>query len=155
MSSDTDKGSDDLLKLARASSAAMHAEDKVAHALGMEILRIEPGLAELAMTVGPAMVNGHAIAHGGYIFMLADTAFAHACNTHGEVAVAASAEIHFLKPAKEGERLTAIAQERHRGRRQGIFDAEVHGADGRLIALFRGRSAQTGQPIPIPEDSPS
>jgi acyl-CoA thioesterase len=130
--------------LAEASSAAMHARDRVAHDLGMEILDVGPGRAELAMTVTERMVNGHAVCHGGYIFMLADTAFAHACNTHGEATVGAAADTQFLAPAKQGDRLLATARERQRGRRQGIYDVEVYVGET-LIALFRGRSASTGK----------
>ena len=97
------------------------------------------------MTVTASMVNGHDICHGGYLFTLADTAFAFACNTYGRATVAAGATIEFLAPAKLGDALVASAREVHRGRRSGIYDVRVtapgEGDEDRLVALFRGRSA--------------
>lgn len=103
----------------------------------------------MSMQVAEHMTNGHGMCHGGYLFMLADTAFAYACNSHNQRTVAAGAEIHFVAPAQLGERLLAEAIERHRGARSGIYDVSITGADGRRIALFRGRSATIrGQLVP-------
>jgi acyl-CoA thioesterase len=99
------------------------------------------------MTVRASMLNGFAICHGGYIFTLADTAFAFACNAHDNLTVAAAANIEFLRPVHEQDRLTAVASERHRAGRSGIYDVEVRSQDGALVALFRGRAHATGKPL--------
>ena len=96
------------------------------------------------MRVREDMVNGHAICHGGYIFTLADSAFAFACNSYDVTTVAAHCEISFLRPARLGEMLVAEAEERHRRGRSGIYDVTVRGADGETIALFRGWSRSIG-----------
>src|ERR1700716_1915777 len=111
--------------LARACAEAMWKEDDASKGLGMEIVEIRPGHAKLAMTVKPNMVNGHGIAHGGFIFTLADSAFAFACNTHNERAVAAHGNISFIKPGKLGDRLVATAREVSRSGRSGIYDINV------------------------------
>ena len=99
------------------------------------------------MTVTPEMVNGHDVCHGGYIFLLADSAFAFACNCYDEVTVAAGASVDFIAPARLGDELIAIAREAHRGRRSGVYEVEVRTRDERLIALFHGRSVNLGKPI--------
>ncbi|MCX4427373.1 hydroxyphenylacetyl-CoA thioesterase PaaI [Streptomyces mirabilis] len=118
---------------------AMFAADEASRALGIELLEQGEGTAALRMTVTPAMVNGHGIAHGGYLFLLADTAFACACNSHGPVTVAAGADIDFVAPAYEGDVLVATARERTRFRRSGIYDVSVLRGD-EVVAEFRGRS---------------
>jgi acyl-CoA thioesterase len=93
------------------------------------------------MTIGPTMVNGHGLCHGGYIFMLADTAFAYACNSYGQRNVAQNAQIAFIAPGKRDMRLVATAAERQRGERSGIYDITVRdSATGEIIAEFRGGS---------------
>ncbi|AGP61278.1 hydroxyphenylacetyl-CoA thioesterase PaaI [Streptomyces rapamycinicus] len=117
----------------------MFATDRASQGMGMELLEAGDGSALVRMTVTAAMLNGHGIAHGGYIFALADTAFACACNSHGPVTVAAGADIAFTAPVKEGDVLTASACERTRFGRSGIYDVTVlRGAE--VIAEFRGRS---------------
>ena len=128
--------SDDL---ARACAEAMWKEDDASKGLGMEIVEIKAGQATLAVTVKPDMVNGHGIAHGGFIFTLADSAFAFACNSHNERAVAAQANISFIKPGKLGDRLIATAREISRSGRSGIYDVRVTAGDV-VIAEFRGHS---------------
>ncbi|MDH6548557.1 acyl-CoA thioesterase [Streptomyces sp. SAI-133] len=118
---------------------AMFAADQASKGLGIELLEHGEGTAELRLTVTPAMVNGHGIAHGGYLFLLADTAFACACNSHGPVTVAAGADIDFVAPAHEGDVLVATARERTRFGRSGIYDVSVK-RGGEVIAEFRGRS---------------
>jgi acyl-CoA thioesterase len=125
--------------LARACAEAMWKEDDASKGLGMEIVTIGPGRAVLAMTVKPYMVNGHGIAHGGFIFTLADSAFAFACNTHNDRTVAAQGNITFIKPGKLGDRLVASAREISRSGRSGIYDVRVT-ADEAVIAEFRGHS---------------
>jgi acyl-CoA thioesterase len=129
--------------LARACAEAMWKEDDASKGLGMEIVEIKPGQATLAMTILPHMVNGQRIAHGGFIFTLADSAFAFACNTHNERVVAAQGSITFIKPGKLGDRLIATAREISRNGRSGIYDVRV--AAGEVaIAEFRGHSRAIG-----------
>lgn len=118
---------------------AMFAADAASRGLGIELLEADGRAATVRMTVTPAMVNGHGIAHGGYVFLLADTAFACACNGEGPVTVASGAEITFVAPAEQGDVLVATAQERARYGRSGIYDVSVR-RGGEVIAEFRGRS---------------
>lgn len=125
--------------VARACADAMWAEDDASKGLGMEIVEIGPGFATLAMNVRPDMVNGQRIAHGGFIFTLADSAFAFACNSHNERVVAAQGQITFIRPGKLGDRLIATAREITRGGRSSIYDVRVTAGDA-VIAEFRGHS---------------
>ncbi len=127
-------------QLARACAEHMFASDMASQGLGMHIEHIAPGSAKLSMVVRPDMVNGHKICHGGFIFTLADSAFAFACNSYNLRTVAASAEVSFLKPVYEGETLLADARERWREGRNGIYDISVTNGDGVTIAEFRGKS---------------
>lgn len=127
-------------ELARACAEHMYAADQASQGLGMRIEKVGPGSAQLSMKVRPDMVNGHKLCHGGFIFTLADSAFAFACNSYNLRTVAASAEVSFLKSALEGETLTAHAQERWREGRNGIYDISVANGDGVIIAEFRGKS---------------
>ncbi len=126
--------------LARACAEHMFASDMASKGLGMQIEEIAPGSAKLSMIVRPDMVNGHKICHGGFIFTLADSAFAFACNSYNVRTVAASAEVSFLKPVFEGETLHADARERWREGRNGIYDISVSNGDGTTVAEFRGKS---------------
>ena len=129
--------------IARACADAMWKEDDASKSLGIKIVAIGPGLATLAMTVQPHMVNGQRIAHGGFIFALADSAFAFACNTHNERAVAAQGSITFIRPGKLGDRLVAAARGMSRNGRSGIYDVQVTANDV-VIAEFRGHSRLIG-----------
>jgi acyl-CoA thioesterase len=131
---------------ARGAVEKLYAGDLAAQALGIEILEVHPGRVRLAMTVRPDMLNGHRTCHGGIIFALADTAFAFACNSHGQAMVAAGASIEFLAPAVDGERLIATAAETSRGERQGIYDVAVTRSSGESLAHFRGRCARLRVP---------
>lgn len=133
-------GPTDALARAKACAEAMWAEDNASRGLGMEIVSVSPGEAMLSMTVRPEMTNGHHICHGGFIFTLADSTFAFACNSHGPNAVAQHCAVTFLRPVREGERLTAHAIERSRQGRSGIYDITVRDADGKAVAEFRGHS---------------
>ena len=126
--------------LARACAAAMWEQDDASRGLGMELVEVRPGEAILAMTIKPHMVNGQRIAHGGFIFTLADSAFAFACNSHNERVVAAQGNITFIRPGKLGDRLIATAREISRSGRSGIYDVCVAVDDGTVIAEFRGHS---------------
>jgi acyl-CoA thioesterase len=137
--------------LARACAAAMWKDDGASQGLGMEILDVKAGQATLAMTVKPHMVNGHGIAHGGFIFLLADSTFAFACNSRNERAVAAQCNISFIKPGKLGDRLVAAAKEISWTGRSGIYDVRVT-VDGVAIAELRGHSRTVGDVwIPVAE----
>lgn len=116
--------------------------DRASQALGMRIESCGPGTARVSMRVRADMTNGHGICHGGLVFALADSAFAFACNSHGASTVAAGAAIEFLRPAREGDVLTAVATERWRAGKSGIYEIEVTNQDGETVALFRGRSHQ-------------
>jgi len=139
---------------ARLAAQSMWAGDEASRGLGMEILEVGPGTAKLAMTIGKAMANGHDIAHGGFIFALADSAFAFACNSYGEVTVAAHCSITFLRPGKCGDRLVASAREVSRIGRSGIYDVEVS-VDGVAIAQFRGHSRSIGGSLIEPLKNPA
>ena len=126
--------------LAEACSRAMWNGDSTSQRLGMTLEHIAPGEATLSMTVTRDMTNGHGNCHGGYIFSLADSAFAFACNTYDQVTVAQHCSITYIKPGTVGETLTATARERSRTGRSGIYDVHVTREDGAVVAEFRGHS---------------
>jgi len=126
--------------LAERVATAMMERDRASQALGMRIVRVAPGEAELTMTVRADMVNGHAICHGGYVFTLADSTFAFACNSYNHNTVAQGCSIDYVAPAHEGDVLTATGRERSRAGRTGVYDIEVRNQRGETIALFRGKS---------------
>jgi acyl-CoA thioesterase len=125
---------------------AMMARDEASRGLGIELVDHAEGRAVTRMTVRPDMLNGHAVAHGGLIFALADTAFACACNSYGPVTVAAAAEIVFVASAYAGDVLTGEAVVRTRFGRAGLYDVTVR-RDGDVIAEFRGRSHQIARRV--------
>jgi acyl-CoA thioesterase len=127
-------------ELARAASEAMHRDDHCAQAQGIEVVSVAPGEASCRMRVRKDMVNGHGTCHGGMIFTLADTCFAHACNSHNQVSVAFSCLIDFVKPAQLDDMLTAVGREVSLIGRNGIYDIVVTNQNGAEIAHFRGRS---------------
>jgi acyl-CoA thioesterase len=129
--------------LARACAEAMWKEDDASKGLGMAIVEIGPGSATLSMTVRPEMVNGQRIAHGGFIFLLADSTFAFACNSRNERAVAAQCDITFIRPGKLGDVLVANGREISRSGRSGIYDVRVTSGEV-VIAEFRGHSRTIG-----------
>jgi acyl-CoA thioesterase len=139
-------------ELARICAEAMWAEDAASVGLGMRLATVAPGYAKVTMTATQLMVNGHGIVHGGLVATLADSAFAVACNTYGEVTVAAGFDIVFVAPSRLGDHLTAEAMERARHGRSGLYDVSVHATDpagqARLVAEFRGRSRSLGRPYP-------
>jgi acyl-CoA thioesterase len=122
---------------------AMYASDTAArHTLGIEIVSVAEGEATLRMPVKKLHLNGHAVCHGGFIFTLADTSFAYACNSRNKTTLAASAYIDFLKPSHEGDVLTAHALEQWTEGRHGVYNITVRNQRGEVVALFRGKSAQ-------------
>jgi phenylacetic acid degradation protein PaaD len=127
----------------RGPAAAMFAADQASRGLGMELLHVGRGTAAVQMRVARQMLNGHSICHGGFVFMLADTSFACACNSDGPVTVAAGADISFIATVREGDVLVATATERTRYGRSGIYDVTVRRGD-EVVAEFRGRSRTIG-----------
>ena len=131
---------EDSQALAERSAAAMYEADLASRHLGIQIEHVTPGHATARMRVRDTMINGHDICHGGYVFLLADTAFAFACNTYGPTTVAAACDIAFLAPARLDDELIATATERHHAGRSGIYDVTVRLPDTTVIAEFRGHS---------------
>lgn len=127
-------------EIAEASARIMWAGDHASQKLGMQIDHIAPGEATLSMTVTEVMSNGHGNCHGGYIFSVADSAFAFACNSHNAVTVGQHVSISYLNPVRIGDRLTATAREVSRRGRSGIYDIRVTNQQGEHIAEFRGHS---------------
>ena len=130
--------------LAQACSEAMQQQDHCSHAFDIVVVDAGPGCAQLSMIVREDMINGHGTCHGGIIFTLADTAFAHACNSRNHISVAVSCQIEFLVPVSLGETLTATAVEQHLKGRNGVYDVTVDLSDGTRAALFRGKSRAVG-----------
>ena len=126
--------------LADAVTQAMWSRDRASQGLGIQILSVKPGYALFAMPVRGDMVNGHHICHGGFIFTLADSTFAFACNSYNQNTVASSCNIDFLAPAREGDVLEAEAVERSLAGRTGVYDITVRTRNGKTVALFRGKS---------------
>ena len=126
--------------IAQAVADSMYAKDAAAQALGITLLEVRPGYARMAMAVRPDMLNGHGTCHGGFIFTLADSAFAFACNTYDQRTVAQQCAVTFLQPGRRGDRLTAHAVERNRTGRSGIYDVTVRNSQGEVVAEFRGHS---------------
>ena len=134
---------------ARKCAELMFAADRASPGLGMAIAEVGPGRAVMTMQVREDMLNGHAICHGGFIFALADSAFAFACNSYNQNTVAQQNQITYISPGQAGETLTATATETSRTGRSGVYDVTVTGQDGRTIALFRGLSRTVkGQHFP-------
>ncbi len=127
---------------AEKSAAAMWAGDAASKWLGMSLDHVDAGQAVLSFTVAAHHLNGHKICHGGYIFTLADSAFAFACNSYNTLVVAQHNSITYLSPAKLGERLTATAREVSLTGRSGLYDVTITASDGRVVAEFRGGSRQ-------------
>jgi acyl-CoA thioesterase len=139
--------------LARRVGETMFAADIASKdTMGMELLSCEPGRAVLRMTVRELHLNGHRICHGGFIFTLADSTFAFACNSHNKVTVAAGASIEFLKPAHLGDVLTCEGVEQVLQGRHGVYDMKVSNQRGETVAMFRGKSATIqGHIVPTEE----
>lgn len=126
--------------LAEACARSMWADDNATRNLGMELISVSPGAAAIAMIITDDMTNGHGTCHGGFIFTLADSAFAFACNTYNQRAVAQHCSVSFLAPAFKGDKLTATAREVVRRGRSGIYDIHIINQNGEHIAEFRGHS---------------
>ena len=138
-------------RAARVGEFMMAADVASRSTMGMELVEVAPGRAVMRMTVQPLHLNGHQICHGGFIFTLADSTFAFACNSHNRNTVAAGASIEFLKPAHAGDVLSCEGVERLLQGRHGIYDMVVRNQRGETVALFRGKSAQIPGTV-FPED---
>ncbi len=135
--------------LAEAAGAAMYSRDRASQALGMTLDEIRPGYARMSMPVREDMLNGHQSCHGGFIFSLADSAFAFACNSHNFNTVGAGCSIDYLAPGRLGDVLTAEAVEQALAGKTGVYDIEVRNQDRRTLALFRGKSHRVaGEVVP-------
>lgn len=138
----SDTGTTDPQRVAEETAAAMRAADRAARAAGVEITAVGPGRAVATLTVAAEHANGHGVCHGGYLFLLADSAMAYACNAYGVSTLATGADIAFLRPARTGDVLTAEAVERSLAGRAGLYDVTVRTGDGTAVAEFRGRTRQ-------------
>lgn len=143
----------DPYAIAKACAETMWAEDRASRALGMKIENIAPGEAVLSMTVRTDMTNGHGICHGGFIFTLADSAFAFACNTYDQRTVAQQCAVTFIEPVRQGEILTAHAVERNRAGRGGIYDVSVRDSKNKVVAEFRGHSRTIAGSLLAPDQT--
>ncbi len=139
-SSPTQALPEDPQALAELAASAMYGNDPASQALGVKLLSVAPGRASMSMTVRADMLNGHKTCHGGFIFALADSTFAFACNSRNLATVASGCSIDYLAPSFEGDVLTACANEYSLAGRTGVYDVEVCNQDGKRIAIFRGRS---------------
>lgn len=141
---------DDPQTLAELTARTMYDKDPASQTLGARVVSVAPGEARMTMTVRADMLNGHRTCHGGFIFALADSTFAFACNSRNAVTVASGCTIDFLAPGFEGDVLTAHAVEQSLAGRTGIYDVDVTNQDGRRIAIFRGRSYRVkGQVVDV------
>ena len=127
-------------RLAERVADGMFVNDRASRGLGMRIAGVGPGRAEMTMTVREDMLNGHGMCHGGFIFLLADSTFAFACNSYNRNTVAQGCSIDYLAPAQLGDVLHATGVERSRTGRTGVYDIEVRNQHGKTVALFRGKS---------------
>lgn len=144
MSETLEQLDEDPQEVAERSARAMVEGDHASRALGMTLERVARGEAEMSMVVREDMINGHGTCHGGYIFTLADSTFAFACNSRDKLSVLASAHVYYLKPAVLGDRLTARAREIFQEGRNGVYDVEVVNQAGETIAHFRANSRTIG-----------
>lgn len=131
---------DDPQALAEAVGHALYARDRNAQSVGIQLEEIRPGFARMHLKIRPDMVNSHGTCHGGVLFTLADTAFAYACNSYNHNTVASGCSIDFVAPAHVGDNLTAVAEERARAGRTGVYDIEIRNGHGQAVAFFRGKS---------------
>ena len=132
---------------ARAVAEAMIGKCGLSQSFGMKIIDAGPKYSVVEMVLEDRHLNGFSIAHGGAIFALADTAFAHACNSDNVVTVAQQCQINFLQPGRAGDLLTATAKGRTYSGRTGIYDVTITGSDGGVIAEFRGMSCKLRDPV--------
>ena len=142
-------------QIADAVAIGMMAKDRASRGLGLRVTQISPGSAQIEMRVRDDMLNGFDICHGGFITLLADSAFAFACNSYNELTVASSLTVDFIAPVRGGDVLTARAAEVSLSGRTGVYDVEVSNQNGARVAVFRGRSYRMkGKPVVALTDLP-
>ncbi len=134
-------------ELAKSCADSMYMQDVASQSMGITVDEVRPGYACVTMKVRADMLNGVGICHGGFLFLLADSAFSYACNSYNRVTLAQNCDIDFLLAGKQGDVLSAIAEERKRGRRMGLYDVTISRSDGEVLAQFRGRSFEVGGEI--------
>ncbi len=137
----------DQLDIAKRCADTMYEKDAASQGLGISVHVAGVGQAEARVEVTPDMINGFDVCHGGYIFTLADTAFAFACNAYDKLTYAGGASIEFIRPARVGDELVAVATERYRGGRSGVYEVTVRNQKGEEVAVFTGRSVATRETI--------
>lgn len=130
----------EALLLAQRTAEVMFRRDAASKLIGLQLIEVRPGYARVSMQVRADMVNGHRTCHGGYLFTLADSAFAYACNSYNKNAVASACHIDFVAPAFQDDVLDAECEERFQAGRAGVYDATVRNQTGEVVALFRGKS---------------
>lgn len=135
------------LELAQRCAEKMFAGDKASQAMGIAVSVPAPGTALATMSVREDMLNGFGICHGGIVCVLADTAFAFACNAYDQVTVAAAASIDFIRPGMLGDELTAVAAEDYRGKKTGFYTIRITNQRQEMVAVFRGRSASRAEAL--------
>lgn len=140
-------------QLAQRCAQVMFGRDEASRNLGMKITQVSPGKATVTMPVTPIMIQGHGSCHGGYLFTLADSAFAFACNSYNKATVASGCSIEYMLGAREGDLLTANAVEQSRGNRTGVYDITINNQNGQTVALFRGKSYQVRGEVIQPENN--
>lgn len=144
MSQNTDQTMPDAQALAEAAAEAMWRNDAASQGLGMRLLRVAPGEAVIAMEIEPRMLNGHGSCHGGFLFALADSTFAFACNSFNRRTVAQACGITYLRPGEAGTTLTAHARLSAQSGRSGVYEVRVTDPEGEVVALFQGQSREIG-----------
>ncbi len=125
--------------------------DRLRALLGIEVVDVAPGYAQVTLTVDEKHLNAAGVCHGGVLFSLCDFAFAVAGNSHGRLGFAIEVSISFFRAANLGDQLVAEAREVHMGKRIGLFTMEVANQRGEKIALAKGMSYHFDEPFP-PED---
>jgi len=139
-------------QLAQRCAQHMYEDDTASQALGIKLIQVNCGGAIAVMNVKDSMLNGHKTCHGGLIFSLADSAFAFACNSQNQAAVALSCTIDFIHPAFKDDILTATAEALHQGGRSGVYQVKITNQNQQLIAIFKGNSARIKRSV-LPEES--
>tara|TARA_R110001583_G_scaffold26228_5_gene94551 strand:- start:70 stop:543 length:474 start_codon:yes stop_codon:yes gene_type:complete len=144
----------DEQQLAEACARVMYQGDQASQALGIQVLEVAPGRARLSMRVREDMLNGHRNCHGGMLFTLADSAFAYACNSYNRATVASGCSIDYVAPGCAGDTLIAVAEERQRSGRTGVYDVCIYNQQQQPLAYFRGKSYQVRGAL-LPESDPA
>lgn len=125
----------------------MFANDHFSHWLGINIISAQPGRCELQMTVRKEMLNGFEILHGGVSYSLADSALAFASNSYGKLSVALEVSMSYPAAAREGDILTAEAEELSLTNKIGVYLIKVTNQDQKQIGIFKGTVYRTSKSL--------